>query len=170
MDNFAKLLVDVITALGGEIEEVKPTSEPTLELPDNTNNTNSEYECTCGCETPCCETDDDFIPARLSDVITKVSFQNPHTIVWWYDGTITRVKCNEGDTFDPEKGLAMAFMKASFGNRYFRDMTKIIKNSDVNYEVKKRKKSTAKKTTTRRAPAKKTTTKTTRKTSKTTDK
>ena len=168
MDNFAKLLVDVITALGGEIEEVKPTPESIPALPDNTNTTN---ECDCGCEAPCCyEADDEFIPARLSDVITKVSFQNPHTIVWWYDGTITRVKCSEGDTFDPEKGLAMAFMKASFGNRYFRDMTKIIKNSDVNYEVKKRKKPAVKKTTTRKAPAKKTTAKTTRKTSKTTDK
>ena len=168
MDNFAKLLVDVITALGGEIEEVKPTPEPVPALPDNTNTTS---ECDCGCETPCCyDVDNEFIPARLSDVITKVSFQNPHTIVWWYDGTITRVKCSEGDTFDPEKGLAMAFMKASFGNRYFRDMTKIIKNSDVNYEVKKRKKPAVKKTTTRKAPAKKTTTKTTRKTSKTTDK
>ena len=47
MDNFAKLLVDVITALGGEIEEVKPTPESIPALPDNTNTTN---ECDCGCE------------------------------------------------------------------------------------------------------------------------
>lgn len=51
--------------------------------------------------------------------ITKVIFNDPATIVFWRDGTKTVVKCNPGDTFDPEKGLAMACTKKLFGNNGF---------------------------------------------------
>lgn len=43
--------------------------------------------------------------------ITKVIFNEPATIVFWSDGTKTVVKCCEDDTFDKEKGLAMAILK-----------------------------------------------------------
>lgn len=49
-------------------------------------------------------------------VIKNVIFNDPATIVFWTDGTKTVVKCQDGDTFDPEKGLAMAFVKKIFGN------------------------------------------------------
>ena len=48
--------------------------------------------------------------------IKKVIFNDPATIVFWADGKKTVVKCSEGDTFDPEKGLAMAYMKRHMGN------------------------------------------------------
>lgn len=48
--------------------------------------------------------------------ITNVIFNNPATIVFWADGTKTVVKCSENDTFDPEKGLAMAIVKRAYGN------------------------------------------------------
>lgn len=48
--------------------------------------------------------------------IKKVIFNNPATIVYWSDGTKTVVKCGDNDTFDPEKGLAMAISKKSFNN------------------------------------------------------
>jgi hypothetical protein len=48
--------------------------------------------------------------------ISKVIFNPPATIVLWTDKTKTVVKCQEGDTFDPEKGLAMAIAKKMFGN------------------------------------------------------
>lgn len=48
--------------------------------------------------------------------INKVIFNDPATIVFWYDGTKTIVKCKENDSFDPEKGLAMAIAKYHFGN------------------------------------------------------
>lgn len=51
--------------------------------------------------------------------ITKVIFNDPATIVFWRDGTKTVVKCNSGDTFDPEKGLAMACTKKLFRNNGF---------------------------------------------------
>ena len=35
----------------------------------------------------------------------------------WGDNTKTIVKCQEGDTLDPEKGLAMAIAKKALGNK-----------------------------------------------------
>lgn len=49
--------------------------------------------------------------------IKKVIFNNPATIVIWTDDVKTVVKCGEGDTFDSEKGLAMAISKRFFGNK-----------------------------------------------------
>ena len=43
--------------------------------------------------------------------IKNVIFNDPATIVFWNDGTKTVVKCGKNDTFDPEKGLAMAISK-----------------------------------------------------------
>lgn len=49
--------------------------------------------------------------------IKKVIFNDPATIVIWDDGTKTVVKCQEGDVFDKEKGLAMCICKHVFGNK-----------------------------------------------------
>lgn len=49
--------------------------------------------------------------------IKKVIFNDPATIVFWNDGTKTVVKCQEGDIFDPEKGLAMAISKRALGDK-----------------------------------------------------
>ena len=48
--------------------------------------------------------------------IEKVIFNEPATIVYWQDGTKTVVKCQEGDTFSKETGLAMAIAKKALGN------------------------------------------------------
>ena len=48
--------------------------------------------------------------------IRKVIFNNPATIVFWSDNTKTVVKCGPEDTFDMEKGLAMAIVKKMAGN------------------------------------------------------
>lgn len=50
--------------------------------------------------------------------IVDVKFNDPATIVFWDDGTKTVVKCQEGDTFDPEKGLAMAIIKKRFADNH----------------------------------------------------
>lgn len=50
---------------------------------------------------------------KIKDVI----FNNPATIVIWEDGEKTVVKCQEGDIYDPEKGLAMAITKRALGNK-----------------------------------------------------
>ena len=39
------------------------------------------------------------------------------TVAIWGDGSKTVVKCQPGDEFDAEKGIAMCFVKRSFNNR-----------------------------------------------------
>lgn len=48
--------------------------------------------------------------------IREVIYNNPATIVYWQDGSKTVVKCQKDDIYDPEKGLAMAFIKKLYGN------------------------------------------------------
>ena len=48
--------------------------------------------------------------------IKNVIFNNPCTIILWNDGTKTIVRC-EGEEFDAEKAIAMAFMKRAMGNK-----------------------------------------------------
>lgn len=47
----------------------------------------------------------------------KIIFNDPATIILWEDGTKTVVKCGENDTYDPEKGIALCFMKKALGNK-----------------------------------------------------
>ena len=49
--------------------------------------------------------------------IKEVIFNNPATIILWEDGTKTVVKCGKNDTYDPEKGMAMAICKKLMGNK-----------------------------------------------------
>ena len=64
--------------------------------------------------------------------IKNVIFNPPATIVFWEDGTKTVVKC-QNEIFDPEKGLAMAFMKNALGNKsnYFNIVKKWAEKYDV---------------------------------------
>ena len=54
---------------------------------------------------------------QMATTIKDVIFNDPATIVFWADGTKTVVKCQEGDEFDPEKGLTMAIAKKVYGNK-----------------------------------------------------
>lgn len=51
------------------------------------------------------------------DQIQKVIFNDPATVVIWKDGTKTVVKCQPGDTYDKEKGLALCISKKVLGNK-----------------------------------------------------
>ena len=64
--------------------------------------------------------------------IMRVIFSPPATIVFWGDGTKTIVKCMDGDTFNPEVGVAMATIKKHLGKDYgkYRNwVRKLIKES-----------------------------------------
>lgn len=50
------------------------------------------------------------------NTIKKVIFHDPATIIYWEDGTKTVVKVQNGEKFDPEKGMAMAICKKTHGN------------------------------------------------------
>lgn len=49
--------------------------------------------------------------------INKVIFNDPATIVFWCDGTKTVVKAQNGEKYDPEKGLMAAITKKALGNK-----------------------------------------------------
>lgn len=44
----------------------------------------------------------------------KIIFSPPATIVIWADGDKTMVRCESDEPYDPEKGLALCFMKRAF--------------------------------------------------------
>ena len=46
----------------------------------------------------------------------KVIYNDPATIVFWMDESKTVVKCSKEDTFSPEIGLAMCFLKRYCNN------------------------------------------------------
>ena len=74
--------------------------------------------------------------------IKNVIFNPPATIVFWNDGTKTVVKAQNDETFDPEKGLAMAITKKALGNQgnYFDTIKKYIEayKTPVKPETKER--------------------------------
>lgn len=53
---------------------------------------------------------------RHIDNIKKVVFNDPATIVMWSDGSKTVVKCQPGDKYSEELGLAMCIAKKYYGN------------------------------------------------------
>lgn len=76
-------------------------------------------------------------PAAINLTIDKVIFNDPATIVFWSDGIKTVVKTQNGETFDPEKGLAMAIAKRAFGNKgnYFNHISKWVDKYNVEHPV-----------------------------------
>lgn len=58
-----------------------------------------------------------YLPSNIKPYgIKKVIFHDPATIVLWEDGTKTVVKCQEGDIYSKEIGLAMCMLKKYMGN------------------------------------------------------
>lgn len=55
--------------------------------------------------------------AMTKPEIVDVIFNDPATIVIWSDGTKTVVKCQVGDTYNKELGLAMCIAKKFLGNK-----------------------------------------------------
>lgn len=55
--------------------------------------------------------------ARNPFAIKKVYFNDPVTVVLWADGTKTIVRCQEGDVYSKETGLALCFTKKALGNK-----------------------------------------------------
>lgn len=58
-----------------------------------------------------------YAVSMYSLTIKKVIFNNPATIILWADGSKTVVMCGERDTYDPEKGMAMAIARKALGNK-----------------------------------------------------
>lgn len=72
---------------------------------------------------------------RIFSEIKDIIINDPATIILWKDGTKTVVKCQPVDTFDPEKGIAMAILKKLYGNSgFYKD---IFEPAIEKYELKK---------------------------------
>ena len=68
--------------------------------------------------------------------IEKVYLNPPYTVVIWKDGTKTKIKCQGGDIYDPEKGLALAISKKALGNKgsWYEVFKKFISPADLERE------------------------------------
>ena len=64
---------------------------------------------------------------------THVIYNPPATIVLWADGTRTVVKCSPHDIYDPEKGLALCYMKKALGNTS-RALNDVLHSEEENWE------------------------------------
>ena len=53
----------------------------------------------------------------MRNSIKKIIFNDPATIIIWSNGDKTIVKCGEGETYDPEKGMALAIAKHFLGDK-----------------------------------------------------
>ena len=90
---------------------------------------------------------------RFIDTI-KATYFVPHqglTKVIWKDGTKTEVRCQDGDEYNPEAGLALCIIKYLFGNtNYYNEIFKSVfekkaSSTEKNTSVKKKKKAIPKK-------------------------
>ena len=82
---------------------------------------------------------DNYVGAiRSTPQIKDVIFNPPATIVFWGDDTKTVVQAQDGEKFDPEKGLAMAISKKILGNKYdyYHTFAKYLKKWDKRRGVK----------------------------------
>lgn len=72
-------------------------------------------------------------------LIDKVIYNKPATIIYWKNGVKTVVKCQDGDEFDPEKGLVMGIIKALLGNsgNYNEELKKWLPKDDSKEEQTK---------------------------------
>lgn len=68
---------------------------------------------------------------RVIPAIDCVMYNNPFTVIHWTDNTKTTVKVMESETYDPEKGFAMAVLKKLYGNNddYYDNIRKYLPDS-----------------------------------------
>lgn len=63
--------------------------------------------------------------------ITRVKIDDPWVIMFWSDKTVTKAKCDELDSFDPEVGIMICICKKLF--RTPQNLRKILKNLTKDY-------------------------------------
>ena len=56
-------------------------------------------------------------PRPTLDAKFIINKEKGTTVALWKDGTKTIIKCQPGEVFDAEKGIAMCFVKRAFKNR-----------------------------------------------------
>lgn len=113
-------------------------------------------------------TSDSGIDVKISSLINRIIMQDSATVIFWKNGDKTSVKCSDLETFDPEKGIAMAVLKYLFKDYYndiqeliakypYTSTTPAVTTPEVVVEKTTTKKSTAKKSTSKKTTTKKST-------------
>lgn len=75
--------------------------------------------------------DDSTQWARYNVSIERVKIDDPWVIMFWSDGGVTKAKCDELDSFDPEVGIMVCICKKLF--RTPQNLRKILKNLTKDY-------------------------------------
>ena len=75
-------------------------------------------------------------PVGPKPIPKKVIFSGPATTILWKDGTKTTVKCQEGDEWTPDVGIAMCYLKKMLGNKgnYNKIFREAMKVAEVQYK------------------------------------
>lgn len=108
---------ETLNALGELFSEIFDQKITFVDITDDIVFDDDSCNCKESCapyDDDCCDYDLDHIGVEVQPI--KVIINNPATIVYWEDGTKTIVKCQKGDVFDIEKGIAMATLKKLSGN------------------------------------------------------
>lgn len=83
-----------------------------------------------------------FIIQQPAVTATSMHFNPPYTTVIWSDGSKTIVKCTEGEEYDPEKGVALCYMKKVCWNRskdFHFELKRAMKKWQDSVKIKKKK-------------------------------
>lgn len=62
-------------------------------------------------------------------VIEKIVSNEPYSIVYFADGSKTKVKCDGNDKFDPRTGIYLALLKKAMGSENLRHLFKLLSNA-----------------------------------------
>ena len=96
------------------VEDLGITGGTKIRLEGQLDSINPRFNCYC--DTDVATAQEVYRTFKMTP--QKVIYNDPATIVFWKDGTKTVVKCMEGDTYNPEAGLAMCVCKKLYGSKY----------------------------------------------------
>lgn len=121
---------EAITKSESAAREIIDTYHPTGDIDDLTIEKLREYyhkiqnggcgccdneDCACKCHSDEDNAEDFYCLSALPE-IDHVLFSGKATIIFWADGKKTVVKCQRGDKYSQEEGLAMGICKRAYGN------------------------------------------------------
>lgn len=109
LGNGNRMLVESI-----RVEDLGITGGTKLRLEGQLDSINPRFKCYC--DTDVATAQEVYRTFKMTP--QKVIYNDPATIVIWKDGTKTVVKCTDGDTYNPEVGLAMCVCKKLYGSKY----------------------------------------------------
>lgn len=136
---------DIVSRSNYTFSDLKDICDAVADNCDKKYEDSSSYdnEDNCDCDDCNNESDNKFVTLDEFDLgclqeIEKVIFSGKATIVFWEDGSKTVVKCQKGDVYSKEEGLAMAICKRAYGNdNLFNDIINEAMDKSITVEGKR---------------------------------